>query len=163
MNHPDELHNPHVTASDGPPPMPDLRDPRPAAFDDRPPDAPLAPTNDAAPAALEQQTRQWAMFLHLSIFAGFVVPVAGLVAPIVLWQVKKDELPGIDVHGKNVANWILSKIIYAVISLILVLAIIGIPLLIALGVISIIFPIIGAIKANNGEVWKYPLSIPFFK
>jgi uncharacterized Tic20 family protein len=77
--------------------------------------------------------------------------------------VKKDELPGIDVHGKNVANWILSKIIYAVISLILVLAIIGIPLLIALGVISIIFPIIGAIKANNGEVWKYPLSIPFFK
>jgi uncharacterized Tic20 family protein len=40
---------------------------------------------------------------------------------------------------------------------------IAIPLLIALGVIGIIFSIVAAIKANNGEVWKYPLAITFFK
>jgi uncharacterized Tic20 family protein len=34
---------------------------------------------------------------------------------------------------------------------------------VALVIIGIVFPIIGGIKANNGEVWKYPLSIPFFK
>jgi len=109
----------------------------------------------------ETQARQWAMFIHLSQFAGFVVPVAGYVAPIVLWQLKKDELPGVDVHGKNVVNWLISLIIYVVVSSILCVVIIGIPLLIALGIIAIVFPIVGGIKANNGEVWKYPLTITF--
>ncbi len=115
------------------------------------------------PATLEQQTRQWGLFLHLSILAGFVVPFAGLIAPIVIWQLKRAELPGIDEHGKNATNWIISKIIYAVVCFILAFVIIGIPLLIALGVVAIIFPIVAAIKANNGEVWKYPLAISFIK
>jgi len=116
-----------------------------------------------SPAAREQQTRQWALFLHLSVLAGFVVPLAGLVVPIVIWQLKKDELPGIDAHGKNALNWIISEIIYAVICLILVLAVIGIPLLIALAVVGVVFPIMAGIKANNGEVWQYPLAITFLK
>jgi uncharacterized Tic20 family protein len=120
-------------------------------------------TTGASFMAQEQQTRQWACLLHLSILAGFVVPFAGLIVPIVIWQLKKAELPGIDVHGKNALNWILSKIIYAVICVLLVFAVIGVPLLIALGVVAVIFPIVAAIKANNGEVWKYPMAITFVK
>jgi uncharacterized Tic20 family protein len=118
---------------------------------------------ESAPASLGQQTRQWAFFLHISQLAGFVVPLAGLIAPIVIWQLKKDELPGLDAHGKNVVNWIISEIIYLMVSVLLVFVVIGIPLLIALGVCGIVFPILGAIKANNGEVWKYPLAITFLK
>ena len=92
-----------------------------------------------------------------------MVPFAGLVLPIVIWQLKKAELPGIDVHGKNALNWILSKLIYMTVCVLLVFAVIGIPLLIALGVVAVIFPIIAAIKASNGEVWKYPLAITFLK
>lgn len=114
-------------------------------------------------AGLEIQTRQWAMFLHLSLLAGLIVPFLGLVAPIVIWQLKKTELPGLDVHGKIVMNWIISLILYGVISALLILVLVGIPLLIGLGIVSIIFPIIGGIKANNGEVWNYPLSIEFLK
>ncbi len=116
-----------------------------------------------SPADLEQQTRLWGLLLHLSIFAGYAVPIAGLVAPIVIWQLKKDELPAIDAHGKNALNWIISHIVYAIVGAILCLVLIGIPVLIALGVVSIIFPIVAAIKANKGEVWKYPLSITFFQ
>ena len=115
------------------------------------------------PATREQETRQWAMLVHLSLLAGFVVPFAGLVLPIVLWQVKKTELPGIDIHGKIVVNWIISAIIYFFVSVLSILIIVGIPLLIALGIVGIVFPIIGGVKASNGEVWKYPLSIPFLK
>ena len=102
------------------------------------------------------------MFLHLSQLAGYVVPFGGLVVPILIWQIKKTELPGIDAHGKIVMNWLISALIYAVVSFILVFAFIGIPLLWAIGILAIIFPIIGGIKANNGELWKYPLSISFF-
>ena len=75
-------------------------------------------------AAQEQQTRQWGLLLHLSVLAGFVVPIAGLVVPILIWQLKKAELPGIDAHGKNALNWLISEIIYAVVCVILVFAII---------------------------------------
>jgi hypothetical protein len=112
---------------------------------------------------VEQQTRQWAMLLHISQLAGFVLPLAGLIVPILIWQMKKADLPGIDVHGKIVANWIISEILYTIVSALLIVVIIGIPLLMAIGILGIVFPIIGGIKANNGEVWKYPLSIPFFK
>lgn len=103
------------------------------------------------------------MLLHLSIFAGIFLPLAGLVAPIVIWQVKKDELPGIDPHGKYVVNWIISQAIYFAAAFVLSFVLIGIPILIGLGIIAIVFPIIGGIKANNGQLWRYPLSINFLK
>ncbi|MBP1596491.1 MAG: hypothetical protein H6Q05_1868 [Acidobacteria bacterium] len=117
---------------------------------------------NAAPD-IELRTRQWAMFLHFSFLAAFALPVVGLVAPILIWQLKKEELPAIDIHGKMVVNWILSLIIYAVISALLVLVIVGIPLLMTLGVVSFVFPIIAGIKANNGEIWNYPMSLVFLK
>ncbi|MCL6501246.1 MAG: DUF4870 domain-containing protein [Pirellulales bacterium] len=116
-----------------------------------------------APAAGQREVRQWAMFLHLSLLAGYLVPLAGLVAPIVIWQLKKAEMPELDVHGKIVVNWLLSYVIYGIASFFLAFVLIGIPLLAALGIVGIVFPIVGGIKANNGEVWQYPLSIRFLK
>ncbi|MGK7896812.1 MAG: DUF4870 domain-containing protein [Xenococcus sp. (in: cyanobacteria)] len=110
----------------------------------------------------DKETRQWAMLLHLSQLAGLLVPLAGLIIPILIWQLKKEEMPELDVHGKIVVNWIISGLIYSVICFILVFLVIGIFLLIPLSIIAIVFPIIGAIKANEGRAWKYPLSISFF-
>jgi len=107
--------------------------------------------------------RQWAMFLHFSLLLGFGIPVAGLLAPIIIWQLKKTELPEIDAHGKVVVNWILSAVIYGVVCVLLRFMFIGIPLLYVLAALCVIFPIIGGIKANNGELWPYPLSIQFLK
>jgi uncharacterized protein len=107
--------------------------------------------------------RQWAMFLHFSILLGFFVPIAGLIAPIVIWQLKKVEFPEIDAHGKVVVNWIISVIIYGCVCLVLTLILIGKLLLFILFALCVVFPIIGGIKANNGEIWKYPLSIEFVK
>lgn len=105
---------------------------------------------------MDKETRLWAMILHLSVLAGYAVPFAGLVAPIVIWQIKKEQLPEIDAHGRMVANFLISIFIYGVIAGLLVFLLIGVPLLIALSVIGVVFPIIGGIKANNGELWKYP-------
>ena len=60
-------------------------------------------------------------------------------------------------------NWIISGIIYAILCCLLIIVIAGMPLLIALFVVGIIFPIVGAIKANDGIVWNYPLTITFLK
>ncbi len=127
-----------------------------------PPHADFAAQGDANSEAVYQEARQWAMLLHFSLLAGFVIPFAGLIVPVIIWQLFKDKLPGIDEHGKTVVNWIISAIIYGVACVLMVLVVIGIPLLIALGICAVVFPIIGGIKANSGEVWKYPMSMTFF-
>lgn len=126
--------------------------------------APLSGEDDvAAPHITDPETKQWAMYLHLSTLAGYAVPMAGLVAPIIIWQLKKDQMPGIDAHGKMVMNFIISYFLWSVICVLLAFALIGIPMLMALGVAAIVLPIIGGIKANDGVLWKYPLTIEFLK
>jgi uncharacterized Tic20 family protein len=111
----------------------------------------------------DEQARQWAMFLHLSQLAAYIIPLLGLIAPIIIWQIKKDEYPILDEHGKIVVNWIISELIYAAIGFVLMFVVIGIPILAVLGILAIVFPIIGGIKANNGELWHYPMTINFIK
>lgn len=104
----------------------------------------------------------WAMFIHLSQFCSYVVPLSGMIVPLVIWQIKKHESVVIDRHGRIVANWIFTKLILLFVFAVLCLVVIGIPLLIALAIVNIVFPIIGAVKAANGEAWAYPCSITFF-
>ena len=117
----------------------------------------------ALPVSDDREVRLWAMCVHFSLLAGFLVPLAGLIVPIAIWQLKKSDMPEIDAHGKIAANWIISLMIYTVISFVLSFVLIGLPLLFALGIIGVVFPIIGGIKASNGEEWAYPLSIKFMK
>lgn len=110
-----------------------------------------------------RQSRQWAMFLHFSLLTGYFIPFAGLIIPILIWQLKKNDFPELDAHGKVVMNWIISSLIYGSIGFVLTFIFIGLFILIPLGILFIVFPIIGGIKANDGEVWKYPFSIRFLK
>lgn len=109
----------------------------------------------------EMDSRTYAMLLHFSQLCGFVAPVFGWVVPVVLWLIKRDD-PYIDQQGKVVFNWILSSFIYFVISLILIAVVIGVFMLMALAIVSVIFIVIGAVRAKDGVIQNYPLSIPFF-
>ncbi|KAA9132604.1 DUF4870 domain-containing protein [Marinihelvus fidelis] len=118
-----------------------------------------AGANPPPSAGDDRETRQWAMFLHFSVLAGWVVPLAGLIVPIIIWQLKKDDLPGIVPHAHIVMNWIITSLVYGVICFILTFILIGIFGFMALALATIIFSIIGGIKANEGEAWPYPGTI----
>jgi len=107
----------------------------------------------------DKETRQWAMFIHFSILAGWIIPIGGLIVPILLWQIKKDELPGIVPHAHVVLNWIVSSLVYALICLVLTFVVIGVFGFMALALATVIFAIVGGIKANDGELWEYPGTI----
>ena len=107
----------------------------------------------------DKETNQWAMFIHFSILAGWAIPIAGLVVPIIVWQLKKDDLPGIVPHAHIVLNWIVSSLVYGAICMVLMLVLIGFFGFIALGIITVVYAIIGGLKANDGEVWEYPGTI----
>ncbi len=116
------------------------------------------------PSSLQTaEERQMGLFLHLSGLAfAFVFPL-GIVLPIILWQTQKEKMPVLDAHGKMVTNWMISATIYFFASFILMFVLIGFLTVFVVLLLTIIFPIIGGVKANNGEMWNYPLTIKFLK
>jgi hypothetical protein len=107
------------------------------------------------------EVRTYCMLLHLSQLAAFLVPFAGIALPIVMWLIYKDESTEVDSHGRVIMNWVLSALIYTIVGFILTFVFIGFLLLIALLVTNIVFVILGSIRASEGRIWPYPLSIPF--
>lgn len=99
------------------------------------------------------------MIMHL----GQLFPGPGWLIPLIIWLTKKDESPLIDAHGKVILNWILSSMIYGFAGFLLCIILVGFLIIMALPIIMLIFPIIGAIKAKDGELWYYPLTIRFLK
>ncbi|ATC65302.1 orotate phosphoribosyltransferase [Nibricoccus aquaticus] len=103
------------------------------------------------------------MLAHLSALAGLLVPLGSFLGPFIIWQIKKNEFPSVEAHAKASLNFQLSCLIYAVISAIFIIVGIGILFLMAVGIFSLVCVIIATIKANNGEPWKYPLSLTLIK
>ena len=106
--------------------------------------------------------RQLLVLTHLSQLITLAIGFGSLILPLVLWLTNRDRVYQMDSHGKTIINFQISLIIYMLICIPLILFF-GLGLLgfIFLGIIAIIFPIINAIKASNGEEPKYPLSLSF--
>jgi len=116
-----------------------------------------------APQTASSQARTWEMLCHLSALAGFFIPFGNLLGPLIVWLIKKNEIPSVDAHGKESLNFQISILIYAIVSGILVLVLIGFVLLIAVGIFSLVCIIIASIKASNGVPYRYPLTIRFLQ
>ncbi len=113
----------------------------------------------AATTADNKNERMWAMFCHLSTFCGFIIPFGNIIAPLVIWAIKRDEYELVADQGKEALNFQISMTIYFLVSVVLIFVVIGIPLIILLALFDIIMTIIAAIKSNEGETYRYPLAI----
>ena len=115
-------------------------------------------------AEVNKEACMWAMFCHLAGLCAFVIPFVGnIVGPLILWQIKKDEYPFVGEQGKEAVNFQISMTIYGLISAVLSFVCIGFFLLAAVGVVDLVFLLIAAVKANNGQHYRYPLTIRFIK
>src|SRR6202048_2011547 len=104
--------------------------------------------------------RTWCVLAHATALAGFFVPWAGhIVGPLVVWLAKRTDSPEIDAHGKESINFQLSMLIYNVIAGILCLVLIGIPILILLHILNVVFVIVASIQASEGKLYRYPFTI----
>lgn len=104
------------------------------------------------------------MFSHLSALLIFVgIPFGNIIAPLVMWQIKKDQFPFGTIHAKESLNFQISMTIYCVIAAILILVLIGVFILAALLILNLVFVIIAAVKASDGHLYRYPFTIRFVK
>ncbi len=109
-----------------------------------------------------RQDRQLLVITHLSQLIMLITGFGSLILPLILWLTQKEKVYQMDDHGKRIVNFQISLIIYFIICIPMILFF-GLGLLgfIVLGIISVIFPIINAIKTSNGELPSYPLSFNF--
>ncbi len=140
----------------GSPEMPQNTPPGPAQ--NQPPLQPLGPADKET----NPDARMWAMICHLAGLAGLIVPAFGsIIGPLVVWLIKKDQYPFVNEQGREALNFQITMFIYGLVAGLLMLACIGFVLVVAVAVVDIVFLIIAAIKANNGEHYRYPFPLIF--
>lgn len=120
--------------------------------------------NDQMPAdpslgGLSSDEKNMAMLGHLSALSGFLVPFANIVAPLVVWQLKKDTMPFAAEQAKEALNFNITVAIAAVIAGVLTLVLIGLILLPIIGIAWLVFTIIAGIAASKGENYRYPFAL----
>jgi uncharacterized protein len=86
-----------------------------------------------------------------------------VIAPLVIWLIKKDESSFIDYHGREYFNFLISYTVYFFVSGILTIILIGFVALAILGVMLFVFTIIAAIKAYEGSEYRFPLIFRLIK
>lgn len=111
----------------------------------------------------QKQEKTWAMLCHIGTLAGFIIPFGNIIAPLIIWSMKKTDSSLVDDQGKESLNFQITMTIAGVVAGVLTLVAIGFLLLGAIGIFNLVMVIIAGIKANEGEKYRYPVNIRFIK
>ncbi len=131
----------------------------------------LTPTDTVADIATSD--RNWAAGAHLAaLIAAFATSwfagIAGGIAALVVWLLVRDRFRFAAAHAKEALNFNVSMCLYAVASIVLVVFTLGlglliaVPMWIALAIAWMVFTIVATVKAYDGEMYRYPLTIRLF-
>ena len=113
----------------------------------------------------ETDAHMWGALCHVSGLAGgLLIPGIGhLLAPLVIWLIKRHDSPFVDEQGKEALNFQITMTLYLVAAVALVFVLVGIPLLLILAAAELILVVIATVKASNGEAYRYPLTLRLIK
>lgn len=135
----------------------------------------INPSTAGVDSGISAEERQWAMFAHLSALAGGIITagwagsIGCFIGPLVIWLMKKDTMPFVDDQAKEALNFNITVAIIFFALFVLTLVTLGIgvvltlPIMILVGLAWLVFTIIASIKANQGERYRYPLTLRLVK
>lgn len=113
---------------------------------------------------VSKDEQNWAMGCHLAALSGFIIPFGNIVGPLVIWLIKRAEMPQVEAHGKESLNFQITVTIAVMLCIPLMFVLIGIPLLFLIGIGALILTIMAAVKVSNGDYsYRYPLTIRLLK
>lgn len=147
---------------------------------DAEPIEPSADTENQQPPALPatevKVDNTMGMLCHLLALTPLIgIPLGNILGPLIIWLVKRDDDPFVDLCGKESLNFQISVVIYGISLFFLMLPAVIIPVIgvflvplimlagIALLVMAMVYTIIATIKASEGTSYIYPLTIRFIK
>lgn len=112
----------------------------------------------------EKDARQWAAITHASALVGLLGNGIGfLLAPLLIWLIKRNDHPFLDDQGKEAVHFQITMLLAAIVGGILTVVLVGFVILLAVAILAVIMPIVAAIKASEGERYRYPLTLRLIK
>lgn len=126
---------------------------------------PLSEKPSEFPSAPEDKSqRNWAMFTHLSALTAFVgIPFGNILGPLIIWLIKKDEMPLVAEEGRAALNFQISMTIYSMVAFFLCFVFIGFILIFPLIIANVVLIILATVKTSNGKKFVYPFTFEFIK
>jgi len=109
---------------------------------------------------LAEWERTYSMFMHLTVVLYHVIPIP-IVAPLVMWLIKKEQSAFVDDQGREAVNFQISLVVYAILAGILFMCGIGVLLMLGVYALGIVGCILGSIAAHKGQYFRYPMTIRF--
>ena len=116
-----------------------------------------------------KEERNWAMACHLASLAGFIIPFGNILGPLI----KKEKFPLMDDQGKEAVNFQITVFLAGLIGALLISldfyslkgveVLIGFLVLLALAVYWLVFTVIAAMHASEGESFRYPYTLRLIK
>jgi uncharacterized Tic20 family protein len=123
---------------------------------------PVAPVSSTA-LTVSSEERTWAMGAHLSALIGHIIPFGHILAPLAILIWKKEQMAFVGDQAREALNFQISMTIYGAIAFLLLFVAIGFVLLPLIWVLDIIFTIIAGVKANDGVLYRYPMTLRLVK
>ncbi len=112
---------------------------------------------------LTADEKNMAMLSHLLALSGYVIPFGNILGPLIIFLIKKDQSPYVRDHAVESLNFQISLLIYTIVSAVLIFVIIGFFLIFAVAIAGLILCIMAGLKASEGQLYRYPLTIRFVK
>jgi uncharacterized protein len=113
---------------------------------------------------IKKQARIWGMLCHLTALLGLIgIPFGHIIGPLIVWLFKKKAYPFVDKQGKESLNFQISMTLYAIIAALMIYIKLGMLPLWILAAINLLLVFIAAVRANSGEIYRYPFTIRLIK
>lgn len=106
------------------------------------------------PTSSTSDDRLWIVLCHLSALLG-----VGIVLPLIVYLVKKDDSPRVAGHAREALNFHISILIYMIVCVPFVFVFVGIPMAFILGVSALVFAVLAAVQSSKGVDYRYPLTL----
>ena len=111
------------------------------------------------PAAMapSRDERQWAMLCHLSAMLMYCTVIGGFIAPLVIWLLKRDEMPFVADQGRETLNFQITTLLALIVGGLLAIVLIGFVIIGAVLLFHFIVTIIATVKVSEGVLYRYPI------
>ena len=111
----------------------------------------------AFPAVPTSDEKTMSLIAHAGgIFFGFI-------PALIIYLTKGTESPYVKEEAKEALNFQITLAIAYVVSTVLIIVLIGLVMMMAVWVVSVIFMIRAAMAVNNGNAYRYPVNIRLIK
>ncbi len=116
--------------------------------------------NEVPTQPIPKEERQWAAFCHLAgLFVLIIPPLGGVLGPLIIWILKKDDMPFVREQGREAINFQITVLLAMLVSGVLILALVGLVLLPLVILADLVLIIVATLSASDGGAYRYPVNL----